>query len=236
MLAALQRLSFRQIAVSEAVAGLFAHRSSVSVIENPVPMELFGMPFSSSGDQRPLRVLTLGRISPRKELELVVEIAARVTAPTLFDIVGPVGATDHAYREQLARLATHRQVNGRVSILPPRPVAEALRGADVLLHTGGSEGFCRVVAEAMAAGRPVVAPSSGATGGLVEDRRTGLLFDTVEQAMRAIDALAASPRLRTALGNEARRTAKARFSTDTAARAVLGIYHSSRGAITQGAG
>jgi phosphatidylinositol alpha 1,6-mannosyltransferase len=77
---------------------------------------------------------------------------------------------------------------------------------DVFVHTGADDTFGQCVQEAMASGVPVVAPASGGPLDLVEDGRTGLLYEPQDTAqLRArVGALAADPELRARYGAAAR--------------------------------
>jgi glycosyltransferase involved in cell wall biosynthesis len=65
-----------------------------------------------------------------------------------------------------------------VHFLGARPDARRLLGiADAYVHTCREEGFGLAVVEAMLAGRPVIAPRSGAPAEYITDHWNGLLFE-----------------------------------------------------------
>jgi glycosyltransferase involved in cell wall biosynthesis len=214
--------SAAQIAISPEVAALFGGRGHPVVVENPVAPALFDLPVVHRSG-RPA-VVALGRISPRKQLDLVIDVAARSSVPATFLIVGPTAPADAGYEAHLRARAAERCPDGRVRFEPARDAAEVLGDADVLLHACGEEGFGRVVAEAMAAGVAVVVRRDGATGGLVDDGRTGLVFSTADEGAAAVDRLLAHPGERDAIAAAARAAAAARFSSDVAAASVLAVY------------
>ena len=99
-------------------------------------------------------------------------VAARVHDATLV----VVGRGSRA--ETIRRLAAEQP--GRVehvAELPPEGVAAALDGATTLVLPSRFEGLGRVVIEAFARGRGVVATSAGGILDLVEDGREGLLVE-----------------------------------------------------------
>lgn len=224
LLLAVRCLSEAQIAISGAVADLFPAGARPAVVENPVAPDVYGCRAGRAEGAAPLRVLALGRVSPRKHLELFVDIAAGVTQPATFRVVGPVEPGDADYAARLRARAAALGLADRLEFSGPRPASEALASADVLLNVGGNEGFCRVVAEAMAAGLAVVAKDEGATRLLVGHGRTGMLFSDLAGAITAVDALLGSRALRESLAGAARQEADRRFSGETAARAVLRVY------------
>jgi glycosyltransferase involved in cell wall biosynthesis len=87
--------------------------------------------------------------------------------------------------------------------------AEFLRSLDCFVYRTADdwpEPYGRVVAEAMAAGLPVVCHRAGGYAEeLVEDGRSGFVFDHDEQALERIRLLRDDPALRARVGAEARR-------------------------------
>jgi glycosyltransferase involved in cell wall biosynthesis len=88
------------------------------------------------------------------------------------------------------------------------------------------EVFPRVVAEAYAAGVPVIAARIGALAEMVEDETTGLLFEpgSAEDLAHALERLTASPRLAATLGRNARRAYESHFSPEQTTQSLLAIY------------
>jgi glycosyltransferase involved in cell wall biosynthesis len=75
--------------------------------------------------------------------------------------------------------------------LPPEGVAEALDRASLLVLPSRSEGMGRIVVEALARGRPVLATAVGGLRDLVRPGENGVLVDSTEPRALA-DALAAT--------------------------------------------
>lgn len=126
----------------------------------------------------------------------------------------------------------------RIRFEPPRPYPEALRmiaGCAVLVLPSRTEAMGRVLLEAMAAGRPVVASRVDGIPYYVEDGRTGLLFDVgaVDQLAAQLVRLCGSRELRGTLGGQARLHCNSAFSEAEYVRAfgdmlnsVLSTVHS----------
>jgi glycosyltransferase involved in cell wall biosynthesis len=123
---------------------------------------------------------TVGRIHPRKDLETFVRAAAIVSAKipeARFVIVGAAEASvEVAYLDRLSELVRDLELEGRLTFAGARrDVPAVMRALDLFVLTSRHEGFGRVVAEAMAAARPVVATDEGALPELLGAGRFGRL-------------------------------------------------------------
>lgn len=147
--------------------------------------------------RRPLRVAFLGRASPVKGLDLLLDALARVpdASVRLAVYARANGPDDRAY---LARMHDRAASDARVSfvdLVPPEGVRDAIRRHDVLavpsrcLETGPL-----VAMEALAAGIPVLASDLGGLRELVRHERTGWLLppDDVRAWSDALQRLAAT--------------------------------------------
>jgi glycosyltransferase involved in cell wall biosynthesis len=131
----------------------------------------------------------LGALVPVKRIELAVEIAARMPELTLEIAGAPLPGDPPRYVESLRARATSG-VHFLGALADPRP---ALERAHCLLHCGDREAFGLALVEALAAGRPVVAPDGGGPAEIVTPA-CGRLFrpgdaDSAVAALR--DVLAA---------------------------------------------
>lgn len=98
--------------------------------------------------------------------------------------------------------------------------------ADIFLFSSRMEGFGLVVAEAMACGKPVLTTDSGSLPEVVEDGVTGLVSPLADPAAMSaqIRQLAASPELRTRMGEAGAERVQKLFRWDAVARHVADIY------------
>jgi phosphatidylinositol alpha-mannosyltransferase len=206
------------IAVSAAAADTMARYSDapVEVIPNGLDVERFGG--HRACGTRPT-VLFLGRVDePRKGLSVALRALRTVAAevPGVRLVVAGAGTVPSG-------LEPHVEVLG--------PVTEAdkavlLREADVVLapHLGG-ESFGIVVAEAMAAGAPVVASDLPAFRALLGDGRHGILVPPGRCAdlAAAVTGLLADPARRTSLGRSGREAAR-RLDWTVVTPRILEVY------------
>lgn len=125
-------------------------------------------------------LLTVSRIDYQKNQKLAVHMLAQLPEEAHLLLIGPVSA--QWYYDELQELVRTTGQQRRVTIIPglppddPRLVA-AYQQADMFILPSLHEPFGIVVLEAWSAGLPVLASAVGGVGRLVEDGRTGLLFD-----------------------------------------------------------
>lgn len=109
----------------------------------------------------------------------------------------------------------------------PDPLSQMAQ-ADVVLMCSRSEGFGRVTVEAMLLGKPVVGANTGGTPEIIEDGRTGLLYQQGDPAHLAerIAELVSDPAKAARLGAAARQSAQSRFSVAQYVNGIEAIYRS----------
>ena len=136
--------------------------------------------------ERPLRVLSVGRLEWKKGYEHGLAAIRHLTERGLaveYRIVG--GGT---YFEPLIFACHQLGLDDRVTFLGPQPhgaVVEHMRWADVFLHPAVSEGFCNAVLEAQAMRLPVVASDADGLAENVDDGRTGFVVPRRDPAAMA---------------------------------------------------
>ena len=92
--------------------------------------------------------------------------------------------------------------------------------------SGNVDGLPNVVLEALASGTPLVTTSAGGIGSIVESGRTGLMVAERDPAglAAAVGQLAASPDLRSRIGQAARAMVMERYGWERTARQLDGAY------------
>lgn len=145
-------------------------------------------------------------------------------------IVGAPDATprNQAYYRRLQELVTDLGLSDHVIFTGYRTdVPRIMAASDVVVHSSSEpEPFGRVIVEAMAAGRPVVATAAGGVLDIIEDQVSGLLVsprDSTSMA-RAIQQLLQNRDQARTMGQCARRQAGERFSVERHVAAVQRIY------------
>ncbi|QRE75762.1 glycosyltransferase [Methylobacterium aquaticum] len=161
-------------------------------------------------------LLYVGRLSPEKGVTVLAEAAARAGARITVIGEGPLAGA----------LADHPALD-LTGALPPDAVQAAMaRAAALVVPSLWYEGLPMVVAEAFAAGTPVVASRIGALAGLVADGATGLLAEPGDASDlgRALARIAGDPAAAAAMGRAARTVYEREWHEDVATRALLDIY------------
>jgi glycosyltransferase involved in cell wall biosynthesis len=145
------------------------------------------------------RVLWLGALVEWKRPDLALDVAERVPEAA-FDLGGtPLPEDGQELVTELRRRVAEPQLAGRVRLLGQVPdAARELAGAHALLHTADAEPFGMVLVEALAAGRPVVAPAAAGPLEIVGADGAGRLYppgdaDGAAAALRAVLADAGAP-------------------------------------------
>jgi colanic acid/amylovoran biosynthesis glycosyltransferase len=157
---------------------------------------------------RPLRILSVGRLEWKKGYEFAIEAVSRILSrgcAVEYEIIG-----DGAFFEGLAFACRQFGIADNVRFLgslPRETVRDKMLWADVFLHAAVSEGFCNAVLEAQSMMLPIV--SSDADGlreniadgesGFVVSRRSG------DQLADKLILLAADPARRMEMGRQGRR-------------------------------
>lgn len=228
----------RVIAISEAVARQFAGlHLPVTVVPNGVPLERFtpGEPPGAlrsewgltSGEQV---VMCLGRLTPWKGHRTLLQAFAQVVAQrpeARLLVVGEVAFWADEYGEELRALADRLDLNGRVIWAGFRAdVPELLRLCEVLVLPSRNEPFGRVLIEAMATAKPVVATNSGGAPEIVVPNETGLLVppEDAQGLAEALLQLLSDGALRERLGAAGLARAREHFDVRRVVAQVQGIY------------
>lgn len=171
----------------------------------------------------------LGRISPEKRPDRAIAIARAAGRP--LKIAAKVDKVDEAYwREVIEPLIRGTPLVEFVGEIDEARKAEFLGNAQALLFPiDWPEPFGLVMIEAMSCGTPVLAFRRGSVPEIVEHGVSGLIVDTVEEAVAALERLPA-------LGRAGVRAAfERRFTVERMARDYVAIYRRLAGARNEAA-
>jgi glycosyltransferase involved in cell wall biosynthesis len=223
------------VAASSAVVSdltrLGVPRRSVRFVPCGVDTDLF-TPAGPIADRngRP-RLLAAADLRERESLETLLRALTKVPGAELMVVGGPAPdrlPRDPAYHA-LASMTGSLGLSDRVIFtgeVDRKSMPELFRSADLVLSTCAYEPSGATSLEAMACGKPVVAPPTGGHMDAVVDGTTGILIPPGRPALLAqrIRQLLARPMLMEAYGAAAADRVTSRYSWDRIAAETVAVY------------
>jgi glycosyltransferase involved in cell wall biosynthesis len=202
----------------------------ISIAPCGVDLDVFAPTGPVAARGRSHRILSVGRLVPRKGVDLVIRALPYLKAAGFDDvellIVGGGGDSGalHADPEVRRLLALADELGVQDQIVLEGQVSRGempgiFRSADAVVCAPWYEPFGIVPLEAMACGVPVVAAAVGGLRDTVVDHATGLHVPPrdPEAIASALAMLLGNPDLRAELGDAGQRRARARYSWDRVA-------------------
>jgi glycosyltransferase involved in cell wall biosynthesis len=183
----------------------------VATVYHGLPRDRFC--FSPGGDY----LAFLGRVSPEKRVDRAIEIAAQAGRELV--IAAKVDRADHEYFETCIRPLLDRPGVRFIGEVGDTGKVELLGGAAALLFpVDWPEPFGLAMIEAMACGTPVVAWNCGSVPEIVDDGVTGRVVSSLEEAVAAVQEVAAFDR------GAVRRRFEQRFTEERMVQDYLAVY------------
>jgi len=197
---------FVSISDSDRAPGL----NYLATVYNGIDLLLYPLQESGGDD-----LVFLGRIHPDKGVHLAIAVARMSGLPLL--IAGII--QDEAYFQEQVK----PHLDDQIRYIGPVDVPgknELFARARALLHLNTiPERFGLVLAEANAAGVPVIAMDLGSCREVIQDGQTGFLVNNVREAVRALERLSQIDR------NACRQRVQQCFSIETMVEAYERVYH-----------
>ena len=171
-------------------------------------------------DEQSVLVVTLGRLAPQKNLQLVLDVAARLAdRPRLSFVLAGGGPLHDELAERI------RRDGSRVRLLGPvDDVASLLAAADLMLLTSAWEARALVAQEALLAGLPLVSTRVGGIEELVGDAAVLVRPEDLPGVTAAVAELAEDPARRAELRAAGLRRAAGWPDEDQVARDLADRY------------
>jgi len=173
------------------------------------------------------RLLYLGRLSPEKRVDLLLDALADLVAqhPSIEFVI----AGDGPEREALVLQAARSGLENRVRFLgwiASVDVPALINSATVVLLASEQEAFGLAALEAAFMARPVVAPRRGGLSEIIEHERTGILVDRLAggDLAKAVSRLLKHPELASGMGEAARARARTDFDWESCVDAYEALY------------
>jgi glycosyltransferase involved in cell wall biosynthesis len=171
----------------------------------------------------------LGRISPEKRPDRAIQIAARVGMP--LKMAAKIDEADKAYWDRVIEpmIKNNTQIEF-IGEINEHQKADFLGNASALLFPiDWPEPFGLVMIEAMACGTPVLAFRCGSVPEVIDDGVSGVLVNSVQEAVGAIERVLQLDR------RDVRATFERRFTAKRMAEDYVGIYRQLPGTRTKAA-
>jgi glycosyltransferase involved in cell wall biosynthesis len=207
-------------------------RARTHVVENPVEEAFFRIERAPE----PGRLLFVGTVVARKRVHLLVEALGhlrRAGCAARLRIVGPPAEPEavRRVREAVRAGGLEGAVDFAGAVTQERILDEYAR-ADLLLLSSREETAPQVMAQAMAAGVPIVAVAAAGVPHMVRDGETAILVEEAsgEAIARAVLGLLSDPAASARLSQEGRRQAAERFLDSAVARRTVEVYRAVLGA------
>ncbi len=173
-----------------------------------------------------VRVLYLGRISPEKGIDVLIEAMAKLADMPVRLTIGGVGTakTVLPLMEKCRRLGIEERVEwpGHID-----DVYTAISAADIgVLPTTVPESFGLAVLEFMSQGAPPISSKAGGPIEIITDGTDGLLVrpGDADSLAAAIRLLASDSTLRAKMGRAARATFESRFTYNKFYNDIMAVY------------
>ena len=143
-------------------------------IPNGIPKEFFN--YKKSKEEE--KILFFGRISPIKNLEVLIEALYLIDNKKI--ILEIVGLAEEEYFERLKNLINEKKLEKRIFFSGPiydlNEKIKKIDSAKIFVLPSKREGMPQALIEAMSRGKVVVASKNPGAGDLIEDGKNGYLF------------------------------------------------------------
>jgi D-inositol-3-phosphate glycosyltransferase len=217
------------------VLRLGADKTKTSVIYNGVDTDLF-RPANKNQSRKKLGlpnnrkiVLSVRRLVYKNGLDTLIESVPKVAQkhPDVLFVVAGKGPSRKLVEDRIKELGISQNIK-LAGFVPDEQLPLYYDAADIfMLPSASGEGLPLVLLEAMACGVPVIATKVGGTPEIVNHMKNGVLVPPIDtEAMaEATSKLLSEEKLRTTIGEEARRNVENRFTWTENVRQLQEVYN-----------
>ena len=227
-------LSTKLILVANAIRKRFAwlnDHPKMVVIHNGIDLETFDNFPTTSSIREELNIAThtillgcIGRIEKRKGQEYLISAMRDIANAKLI----LAGRADEKYLKKITMLCNEFNIADRVIYIGYRNnIPSLLKEIDILVFPALiGEGLPRVILEAMAAGKPVVATDNAGNTEAVEDGITGYIVPTENISVLAekLEELVADKKKRAVMGQAGRKRVETFFTIQKNVQRIQEVY------------
>lgn len=182
---------------------------------------------TSRGSGSPMRMLSIGRLSPEKGFPGLMEALEKALAQGLDAQLILIG--DGPLRGVLEKRANRTDLRDRIvfkGALPEGETLSEIANCDVLVVSSLMEGLPVVLIEALALAKPVIAPNVAGIPELIADGETGLLFrpGDWDHLAEKIQLLAANANQWRKMGTAGRARVEMEFDVEVAVEPLRRLF------------
>lgn len=238
----LKRKVFENISVALAMSpemkqdllNLGCHSAKIAVHYHGVPANLTHIQKTDTTEKRST-ILMLSYLDPVKGHIFALKALKTIVEQGEFEFKLRIVGTGH-YEKQIRQFVSSHQLNTYVDFVGPvkylsSAYFQEFSSADMFLHPSvttreDKEGIPGSLVEAMFAGLPVISTNHGGIPFVIQDKKTGLLVEEwdVENLACAIKSLMDNRKLRSQIGDQARKYAESNLDLKTRELALEKIY------------
>lgn len=171
-------------------------------------------------------LLSVSRISKSKGIQDIIRAMPSIIKSVPDSQLVIIGE-DFGYTKNLQSISTQSKVSDRVHFLgkvSDTDLIGAYQHADVFIHTSHYEAFGIVLAEAMAAGKPIVARNSTAIPEVVPHSKAGLLFTSQEELAQNVITLATNKTMAKEFGEYGKKHVQENYVWEASIKKILSLY------------
>jgi glycosyltransferase involved in cell wall biosynthesis len=157
---------------------------SVSILPSPL-LDVFSQSPVFNSCQGKIKLITVARLVPEKNIKYLIDVVALLKIPYEYIIIGS-GMLEQDLKNYA--LAKNVKINF-TGALPKAQIAKHYRSNNIFIFASVTETQGLVIAEALAAGRPVVALKASGVEDAVIDGYNGYLVDHQHEFCKKIELL-----------------------------------------------
>lgn len=228
----MERVCFRKakniLIISQYVQEKISSRTRANYYEryNPVRKEYFDI----DGDGEDDRILFAGRVVRRKGVHILLDALKQVVnqfPKVELRIAGSLN--DEDYYHELQKMISKNNLSQNVTftgLLSEEELLKEYKNCSFVVMPSFYETFGNVAAQAMAAGKVVIASRVGGVSTYIDHNQTGVLVEigNVDELAKEMIRLISNKQLRLEIGKQARKVAFDRFRIEIVAERNYRIY------------
>ncbi len=220
-----------RIAISDEVKKVWEARigSECEVIYNGIPFSNCYSQRNGIFEEKKLNLIVIGRVVASKGQKVVVEAVKKIVDTGFkdihLDIVGYRGITD--YEKDILKYIEINKLSDYIEIHNfTQELNEYRKKANIGIMCSKAEAFGRVTIEYMAAGLLVIGTNVGGTAEIIENNRTGILFEygNSDQLVKVLQHVYMNSNEMEEIARVGQSEAIKKFSIEKNVKNIYGLY------------